>query len=196
MLKSFTMKQDNIADPRHLDLATDEQGCLYNRQVREVMARFVPAELLPGVEAMSALGYAARLLHLNMERAIEKHGLSETRLRVLLMLRHAGGAAPLGVLATRMHVSARNVTGLVDNLERDGLVARSPDPADRRSVRAELTERGRACIDPLWEETAQRQRALLEGFSPEELAQLRHLSLKVVKKLQETSQIGRESFTL
>ena len=37
-----------------------------------------------------------------------------------------------------------NITQLVDRLEADGLVKRSDDPRDRRSVRAELTAEGRS----------------------------------------------------
>ena len=37
-----------------------------------------------------------------------------------------------------------NVTQLVDRLEAEKLVTRSDDPRDRRSVRAELTARGRS----------------------------------------------------
>ena len=36
------------------------------------------------------------------------------------------------------------LTGVLDRLERRGLIARTPNPADRRSVVIELTENGRA----------------------------------------------------
>src|SRR6266853_654254 len=53
----------------------------------------------------------------------------------------------LGDLADELDSTPRNITGLVDHLERDGLVERVPDPQDRRSVRARLTPAGRERIE-------------------------------------------------
>jgi len=80
-----------------------------------------------------------------MDAWADRFGLSATRHEhgILFMLRHQPGGVPLGLMATRLHVSPRNVTGLVDHLERDGLVARVAEPADRRSVLARLTAEGR-----------------------------------------------------
>ena len=45
-------------------------------------------------------------------------------------------------LAERTGVTRATMTGLVDTLERDGLVRRAPDTADRRMMTVELTPRG------------------------------------------------------
>ena len=84
-------------------------------------------------------------------------------------------------LADDLDSTPRNITGLVDHLERDGLVERFPDPTDRRSVRARLTEEGRKQIDGIWKEGLEHQFTLVEGLSKEDLAQLRHLCLKLVE---------------
>jgi DNA-binding MarR family transcriptional regulator len=170
----------------------DEDGRLYNPEVRRLLADDLPPEAVAAIEASAALGYAVKLMHLGMERWAEQVGLSQQRLAVLFMLRHNPDGLPLGALATRMHVSPRNVTGLIDNLERDGLVSRFPDPADRRSVLARLTDRGRELIESTWKENMARQCGLLEGFAPEELAQLRHLCLRVVQKLQRAKELVPE----
>jgi DNA-binding MarR family transcriptional regulator len=77
------------------------------------------------------------------------------------------------------------VTGLIDHLERDGLVARVPDPDDRRSVLAQLTEAGTERVNAMGDETYRQQQALLAGFSKDELIQLRHLCLKLATKFEE-----------
>jgi DNA-binding MarR family transcriptional regulator len=169
---------------KRLVVAAGEDGLLFSPQMREVLSERVPAEALPAVEAFAAMGIAARQLRSRMERWCETEGLSETRLGILFMLRHAGAAVPLGALAARMHVTPRNVTGLIDHLERDGLVARVPDPEDRRSVLAQLTERGRERVDAISGENFRRQHGLLAGFSNDELAQLRHLCLKLVNNME------------
>lgn len=48
----------------------------------------------------------------------------------------------MGVLAERLKVSEKTVTGLVDRLVRDGLVIRKRDDSDRRRVVATLTDEG------------------------------------------------------
>src|SRR5215472_8714657 len=184
-MKQFTMKATTTDWSKRLVVAAGEDGLLYSPQMREVLRERVPAESLPAVEAFAAIGLAARQLRARMERWCEKEGLSETRLGILFMLRHAGSGVPLGALAARLHITPRNVTGLIDHLERDGLVARVPDPGDRRSVLAHLTERGTARVDAMGDETYRQQQALLAGFSQDELVQLRHLCLKLAAKMEE-----------
>jgi DNA-binding MarR family transcriptional regulator len=49
----------------------------------------------------------------------------------------------LGELSSRMMVSNGNVTGLVERLVADGLIARKPAPHDRRAQIVRLTAAGR-----------------------------------------------------
>jgi DNA-binding MarR family transcriptional regulator len=70
-------------------------------------------------------------------------GTTLARFDLLAQLeRHPEGLA-MGPLSRRMMVTAGNVTRLVDQLEAEGLVARVPDPGDRRAVRVRLTPEGR-----------------------------------------------------
>jgi DNA-binding MarR family transcriptional regulator len=91
------------------------------------------------------------------------------------------GDLPLGDLALSLDSTPRNITGLVDHLERDGLVERVPDPDDRRSVRARLTEEGRQKITGIWQEGIKHQYELAGGLTKDDLAQLRHLCLLLVE---------------
>ncbi|TDD28080.1 MarR family transcriptional regulator [Actinomadura sp. KC06] len=47
-----------------------------------------------------------------------------------------------GELASRLHCDKTNITGLVDRLERRGLVRRRPDAKDRRVATVFLTDQG------------------------------------------------------
>jgi DNA-binding MarR family transcriptional regulator len=49
----------------------------------------------------------------------------------------------MGELSRRMLVTGGNVTGIVDQLERSGLIVRTEDPADRRAYLVKLTKEGR-----------------------------------------------------
>jgi DNA-binding MarR family transcriptional regulator len=52
----------------------------------------------------------------------------------------------MGDLAARLGLTARTITTLVDALERERLVARLPDPTDRRATLLELTATGRGYL--------------------------------------------------
>jgi DNA-binding MarR family transcriptional regulator len=59
-----------------------------------------------------------------------------------LALVNLRGPAPMRDLAELLACDASNVTGIVDGLERRGLVTRQTDPADRRVKHLVLTEEG------------------------------------------------------
>ena len=83
------------------------------------------------------------LLDERLNAALEPEGLSVPKLGVLHHLVQAGEPIPLGVLSERLGCVKSNVTQLVDRLEADALVRRVPDPEDRRSIRAAITDEGR-----------------------------------------------------
>jgi DNA-binding MarR family transcriptional regulator len=68
-------------------------------------------------------------------------GLSPTDLETLDLL-HAHGPLTAGSLAELTGLTTGAITGMVDRLERAGLVRRERDPDDGRAFRVVLTERG------------------------------------------------------
>ena len=70
------------------------------------------------------------------------------------------GPQIMSALRDRLGVSARNVTVLVDGLERDGFVRRVPHPTDRRATIIELTGEGRAVHRDVYATHADRAAAL------------------------------------
>jgi DNA-binding MarR family transcriptional regulator len=160
------------------EIAREEDGRLYDRTFRALMGQLDVDTT--AIEALSALRMAGRSLSLLQERWAEQHQLSSGRLAVMFRLMRCGDTA-LGDLAEGVDSTPRNITGLVDHLERDGLVERVPDPEDRRSVRARLTDKGRATISGIWKQGMAHQYALAGGLSKDDLAQLRHLCLTLVE---------------
>ena len=84
----------------------------------------------------------AQLIQDRLESALAPSGLSLAKLGALRHLAQAREPLALGQLAERIACVKSNVTQLVDRLEADGLVRRVPDPEDRRSVRASITDQG------------------------------------------------------
>lgn len=58
----------------------------------------------------------------------------------------AHGPLSAGALAKEIGLTPGAVTGMVDRLERAGLVERTPDPADRRRVVITVASKGRAAF--------------------------------------------------
>jgi DNA-binding MarR family transcriptional regulator len=99
-------------------------------------------------------------------------GLSLAKMGALQTLVEADGPIPLGQLAERLCCVKSNVTQLVDRLEAELLVRRVPDPADRRSVRAEVTDEGRARFAAAVRAREAAEAELLAGFGADELERL------------------------
>jgi len=165
------------------ELKTDPNGFLFDPRVREVLKR-TGRKVEPGIEALAAVRILGKKLHAGMERWADRFGLSEGRFQILVRLHHQpAGRITMGDLAEMLDITPRTVTGLVDNLERDGLVKRVDDPADRRSVYAEITEQGRERVKALWREAGGIQAALTRSFNESELIQLRHLCLRLIQAM-------------
>jgi DNA-binding MarR family transcriptional regulator len=187
-MKRFKMQDVKVQEfkgPRFPPaLARDDEGRLYDAAFRQHIARMPGTERDHGVfEAIGALNAAAHQFHNLMDRWSGEHGLSDGRMRLLFLLR-GDHDCTLGQLAAILGVSPRNVTGLVDMLERDGLVERVPDADDRRAVRARLTAAGREKLRTVGEQMLEARRTIAADFSEDDLVALRHLCLRLVENVR------------
>jgi MarR family 2-MHQ and catechol resistance regulon transcriptional repressor len=71
------------------------------------------------------------------------------------------------------------MTDIIDKLERRGLVSRTRDPEDRRSVRVDLTAAGRRLIEALFPDHAADIAAAMAGLDRTELHELGRLLRKL-----------------
>jgi MarR family 2-MHQ and catechol resistance regulon transcriptional repressor len=74
--------------------------------------------------------------------------LTFSQFAVLEALYHLG-AMTQGEVSTKILKSGSNITTVIDNLERDGLVQRKRDEKDRRVVYVDLTAAGRKKIETI-----------------------------------------------
>ncbi|MFE7180766.1 MarR family winged helix-turn-helix transcriptional regulator [Streptomyces erythrochromogenes] len=89
-----------------------------------------------------------RRLHRIQKRHMVPLGITPAQSRLLRLVSHYEGEQPprMADLAARLEVVPRAVTTLVDGLEAAACVRRVPDPANRRVIRIELTDTGRATL--------------------------------------------------
>ncbi|WP_033438882.1 MarR family winged helix-turn-helix transcriptional regulator [Saccharothrix sp. NRRL B-16314] len=163
-----------------VELANDPDGTLFDSRVRTAMTAFTDDGDTLAFEAAAAVRTAFHAVERLRSRGTDSRGLSSGALDVLIRLSTAPeDGMSLGALAGSAGVSARNATGLVDTLERDGLVERVPDRNDRRSVLARITPRGEEWLDAFRRPSQLAMAAIFRGFTPAELTQLRHLCLRL-----------------
>ncbi|GAB3161985.1 MarR family winged helix-turn-helix transcriptional regulator [Microbispora hainanensis] len=174
----------------------DPDGFLYDPRARAAMAWIAGDDGdLPAFEASAAVRTASHAVERLRSHGSEGRGLSAGALDLLIRLAAREQGISIGELARAAGVSSRNVTGLVDTLERDGLVRRVPDPGDRRSVLAEITPAGRTWIEDFRKPSQLAMKALFQGFTPEELVVLRDLCLRVAVNQQRLSAHLRQTGT-
>jgi DNA-binding MarR family transcriptional regulator len=92
----------------------------------------------------------------------ERFGTTLPRFDLMAQLERAPHGLKMGELSRRLMVTGGNVTGVTDLLEREGLVARSADPSDRRAYRVRLTPAGRRTFRAMAEE---HERWIIESFA-------------------------------
>ena len=110
-------------------------------------------------------------------QTIRETNLTPTQYFILTLLWERDGR-PFKELASACHCSRATITGIVDTLEKNDMVTRAPNPADRRSLLAKLTEKGKALqhSTPTLEGTF---RSCCAGLGPDEFRQLDELLRKL-----------------
>ena len=106
-------------------------------------------------------------------RLPEAHGFMALELTMpqfkTLVLLDAKESAVVGQLARGLGVGLSTMTGIVDRLVDQGLVARGEDPDDRRATRVRLTPLGRATIERFHQIRRRAFSQILERLGDEEL---------------------------
>ena len=116
----------------------------------------------------------ARRLRHSHEEVFAKHGLNSAGFDVLATLRRSGpphALTPKALLASTM-VTSGTMTNRLDRLAAQGLVERTPDPADGRGTVIRLTEKGHSVIDAAVGDHVANQHRLLAHLSTEDRAAL------------------------
>ena len=96
-------------------------------------------------------------------------GISASACGVLLYLATNPGAST-GEAADAVQASPAGMSGLLSRMETSGFITRTPDPADARTIRLDLTAGGRKTLGVVRESIDELNGRINAGFSDEELA--------------------------
>jgi len=120
-------------------------------------------------------------------RLKREFGISLARFDLLAQLERAPEGLKMSELSRRLMVTGGNVTGLTDQLEKEGLVVRTDDPHDRRAYAVKLTAVGRALFDRMATRHAQWIEELLAGLNRTEKASSYRLLAKLKRHVTDNA---------
>ena len=153
----------------------------------EEISADLPAGLDLTVEGIvDRIGGIHRRIKWMHEETLDQLGLTLSDWHVLTALRWAGEPyrRKAGELARRADLTSGAMTSRLDALEKEGLVRRLRDPADRRSVLVQLTEKGRKTHEQAMGIQAQKEVLLAEALTDREKEQLNALLRRVMVTLE------------
>jgi DNA-binding MarR family transcriptional regulator len=146
-------------------------------EYRELLARrlqgdgIVDRDASEHAELVFNLTRLQHRLSRDFETMHRRRGWTWAGFRIMNVL-WAVDAAELRDVARLSGASRAAVSSALNTLERDGLVSRIRDSADRRLVRLQLTEHGRSALHEAMREQAGREREWLGALAPAEQQQL------------------------
>lgn len=138
------------------------------------------------------ISLAARGFARLSEARLKPLGFGVGHLPVLVALRD-GQASTQRDLARFARVEQPPMAQMLARMERDGLVRRTPDPADGRSSRITLTEAAKARLPDAVATLLQGNREVLSGFTDEEAGQLVELLTRLITNLDRVAGVKPSS---
>lgn len=106
-----------------------------------------------------------------LREEIEIYDLTPPQFGLLAFLWQQDGLTQVE-LSEKGQIDRTTIGGLIDRLEKSGLVERRPHPLDRRAYKIHLTERGKAMEKPLSECAGRALAKLTNGLSGQEIGEL------------------------
>ncbi|CAG9270039.1 MULTISPECIES: MarR family winged helix-turn-helix transcriptional regulator [Burkholderia] len=126
------------------------------------------------------------MTNLVTQRTQEELGITGTQASMLFMIA-VGKCSTAAELAREYGIDASAVTRLLDRVEKRGLLSRVRSIEDRRVVRLELTDEGRALAErlpPIFRSVLDQ---VLDGFTPEEVGFLKSMLRRILSNYCETA---------
>jgi DNA-binding MarR family transcriptional regulator len=144
----------------------------------------VPPDIKPEIDAiLEAIVYLSTESRRITKELARRADLTGPQLTVLKMLEGLGDLS-LSDLSERIRAQNSTVTGIIDRMEREGLVVRARSTEDRRVVHIKLTDRGARIAAQIAVEPMEIFRTALESLSPGEMRDLMRVLTKIARRVQ------------
>lgn len=128
------------------------------------------------------LRQAAAAVRLRLERKLASLGVTPPQFLVLTMLDSYPGTSGADIARLAL-LTPQTVHGIVGNLERAGLIARTPHPIHGRVQMIAVTETGRRLLARCKERAVKADAELTAGISPQEEIVIRRWLVGLAKRV-------------
>ncbi|RLB96992.1 MAG: MarR family transcriptional regulator [Deltaproteobacteria bacterium] len=128
----------------------------------------------PVLKLYTQLMRATNIVTQKMHRHLLTHNLSISQFGVIEALYHLGPLCQKEI-GEKILKTSGNITLVIDNLEKRGLVTREKDPADRRKMTVKMTKSGYMLIEkifPVHSKIAQKVFSVLEPKGQQSLSRI------------------------
>lgn len=135
----------------------------------------------PSQDILTDLARVFGAMRRTFDTAMIEQGASLARTKMLILIQSEEGNLRAADIAERFGVAPRTVTEALDGLEREGLIVRTQDPADRRAKRLAITAAGEAAVgvtEPLRHRLADEMLSVLDE---KEQAALHDMLLRLLR---------------
>ncbi|MCG6156443.1 MarR family winged helix-turn-helix transcriptional regulator [Rubinisphaera margarita] len=136
-------------------------------------------------EAVLGIMRTSDLIQNRFGRLFREYGLTASQYNVLRILRGEGAPLPCLEIASRMIQVVPAITGLIDRLEKHGLVERKRCDKDRRVIYIALTEKAESLLKEMDDPVMDMHRDVLGHLSKSELTEITRLLDKARAGLKE-----------
>ncbi|MCS6808867.1 MAG: MarR family transcriptional regulator [Bacteroidota bacterium] len=140
-------------------------------------------------EALMSVWWTSLMLKKISAKIFQPELASEAQFNVLVLLKEAHKPMTQNDLSRKLLVDKSNITGLLDRLEKQGLLVRTSVKGDRRSYHIELTREGRRIVNKLDKRYTNAVQSVMSELSPTEHETLILLTKKIrigiLKQLEE-----------
>ncbi len=132
-------------------------------------------------ESLLNIVYTGTMIARASFRYFQGHKLTDAQFNVLVQLKYASDRSlSQSALGRRLVVNKADMTGIIDRLEKTGLVARRSHPSDRRVNMITMTDKGEEAVGTLEPGYLDGVRAVMAGISKKDLRNLNRV-LEIVR---------------
>ena len=119
------------------------------------------------------------------DRLVAPLGLTSARWQILGAIGSAERPQPVSWLARDLGANRQNVQRIVNDLNKDGLVALEANPHHRRAQLVVLTDKGKRAFEAAMDLQTPWVNDLADGFSVRDIGTVRRVVMTLRKKLEE-----------
>ena len=118
-----------------------------------------------------------------LDEQLRPIGQSSARMEALSAIYNSPPLSPQVDIARRLRIEGPTLTRMLDTLEKDGLVERLADPADRRTKLLKVTRKGERALEDIFDIADEMRGRLLDGIDDRKIAEINEFFGELLTRL-------------